>query len=119
MSIFGEVGADHGYQREVDTRAAVAKQEWFDAVFGPLAVELRGLRNEVPPPRHAPSREFMIQQATLNALAQHMPAATRLDGASSAMRHLVALCGWEHGQPSDWFCRSVRDHFAVIEAQYD
>lgn len=72
----------------------------------------------VPPFNHSPSRAFLIEQAVLNALAQHMPAATRLDGAPAAMRHLVALCGWDHGQPSRWFIRSVRDHYAILRSQY-
>lgn len=90
--------------------------------FWPLMDEITALRRGQMFSRTIckakPSREFLIRQATLNALAQHVPEATRLDGAPSAMRQLVAICGWKHGQPSAWFCRSVRDHFSIIEAQY-
>lgn len=97
----------------------------FRALWGPIAMELRpdselpkGLKTAVFVRRTNPSRDFLVRQAVLNALDEHYHSHIAHVGTAAAMRRLITQCGWEHGQPSGWFVRSVRSHFAVLAAQY-
>ena len=91
----------------------------FRELWGPLAVELRPKAER----KTMPSRHFLVRQACLNALNQHMPTSTREDGPAKSMAHLVGLVGWDINwpskhEPSQWFVQSVHDHFSILVAQY-
>lgn len=66
----------------------------------------------------APSRQFMVQQATLNAIAKHLPSVIRIDGISAAARTLLNVIG-EPDCERHWFYREVRREFKAIASYYD
>lgn len=57
------------------------------------------------------SRNFLIQQATLNAVSEYFPAAFRLQDPAPALRALEGFIDREN----HWFCKSVRKHFNILD----
>jgi hypothetical protein len=96
----------------------------FSELWSPIAEELRQKWfwtpqcAGMPVALTMPSREFLVTQAVLNALHEHYKSHIDNLGTSGAMRRLIRICGWEHGQPAEWFLNSVRYHFAALEDQY-
>lgn len=66
----------------------------------------------------APSRQFMVQQATLSAIAKQLPNTVRIDGTPAAARTLVNVIG-EPSWENHWFYQDVRREFAEIASRYD
>lgn len=60
------------------------------------------------------SRQFLIQQATLNALDEWMPNIVRLDGAAAAARRVMDICGAPDLE-GHWLYRDVRKHFKLLD----
>jgi hypothetical protein len=104
----------------------------FKALWGPIALELGGHALAVVddrtdrsasmtfhgrPIKTMPSREFVVRQACLNAVAKEMPNCVDADGAASVYRYLTDKCWWDGKPPTRWL-NLIRAEFRALEAQY-
>jgi len=65
----------------------------------------------------APSREFMIQQAVLNAIAIRMPATVKADGAAGALKWKQRYF-WDGATPDSGFVNIVAGQFHDIAKRH-
>lgn len=65
-----------------------------------------------------PSRQFLIQQAILNAAAKCMPATVKADGVSRALFWLTyQMDGCLH--PGQQFVTAIHSEFHILAQQYE
>lgn len=63
-----------------------------------------------------PSREFLVGQATRNALHDNLSVVIQLEGTPAAMRRLMTICNPTHEQ--HWFFNETRAHYRALVSRF-